>query len=79
MASKYGVNLSRSDTSPHSVSKEGSATYAKIAIVEILNELKSSTPCYDCGVKYPHYVMDFDHRDSSKKRFAISTRNWKTV
>lgn len=23
--------------------------------------LKQSSPCKDCGVQYPHYVMDFDH------------------
>lgn len=31
-----------------------------------LKELKENTPCTDCGVKYPSYVMDFDHlRDKS--------------
>jgi len=24
-------------------------------------------PCADCGVKYPYYVMDFDHRDNRVK------------
>ena len=24
-------------------------------------------PCMDCGVNYPPYVMDFDHRDPSTK------------
>ena len=23
--------------------------------------LKQKTPCKDCGISYPHYVMDFDH------------------
>jgi hypothetical protein len=22
---------------------------------------KAATPCMDCGQRYPHYVMDFDH------------------
>lgn len=26
-----------------------------------LNKLKESTPCVDCKVFYPYYVMDFDH------------------
>lgn len=26
-----------------------------------------SVPCMDCGVEYPHYVMDFDHRDPEAK------------
>lgn len=29
-------------------------------------------PCMDCGEKYPHYVMDFDHRDPEKKNFNIA-------
>ena len=28
-------------------------------------------PCADCGVKYPYYVMDFDHVEG-KKEFNIS-------
>ncbi len=28
---------------------------------EQIEELKSSTPCKDCGASYPYYVMDFDH------------------
>jgi hypothetical protein len=23
-------------------------------------------PCMDCGIKYPYYVMDFDHRKDKK-------------
>lgn len=29
-------------------------------------------PCMDCGVKYPPYVMDFDHRDPKDKVESIS-------
>lgn len=35
-------------------------------------------PCADCGVKYPHFVMDFDHRIRNDKSYTISqmpTRN----
>lgn len=31
-----------------------------------IRELKSSTPCMDCGIKYPWYVMDFDHVSGEK-------------
>lgn len=24
-------------------------------------------PCFDCGIKYPYYVMQFDHVDSNKE------------
>lgn len=37
-----------------------------------LNEQKDK-PCTDCGVKYPHYVMDFDHLPGSVKLCNPST------
>lgn len=33
---------------------------------EYINKLKNK-PCMDCGVKYPSFVMEFDHRDPSTK------------
>jgi hypothetical protein len=30
-------------------------------------------PCADCGKRYPTYVMDFDHRDGTKKEHDIAT------
>lgn len=29
-------------------------------------------PCADCGVQYPPYVMQFDHRDPGVKLFNVS-------
>lgn len=37
---------------------------------EHLHKIKSE-PCMDCGVSYPPYVMDFDHRDPSTKLFGV--------
>jgi hypothetical protein len=31
-----------------------------------------NVPCADCGRRYPHYVMDFDHRPGEKKCFNVS-------
>ncbi|MDQ3918195.1 MAG: hypothetical protein M3348_06925 [Acidobacteriota bacterium] len=31
-----------------------------------------SRPCADCGIQYPYYVMDFDHRDGATKSFMLS-------
>lgn len=31
---------------------------------------QKAKPCTDCGVQYPHYVMDFDHL--SDKKYAIA-------
>ena len=43
-----------------------------------INKVKDR-PCADCGIKYPYYVMDFDHK-SNKDKIAevayMSTRNW---
>lgn len=32
----------------------------------LIKESKSR-PCADCGIQYPWYVMDFDHRHGEKK------------
>ena len=29
-------------------------------------------PCVDCGMRYPAFVMDLDHRDPSTKKFALA-------
>ena len=29
-------------------------------------------PCMDCGIQYPYYVMDFDHRNKKTKLTTIS-------
>lgn len=47
-----------------------------------LAELKESSPCKDCSVYYPSYVMDFDHRDNSNKVANVSTLvtySWKKL
>jgi lysyl-tRNA synthetase class I len=33
----------------------------KAALHKYLRELKDKTPCFDCKIQYPYYVMDFDH------------------
>lgn len=37
-----------------------------------LSDLKASTPCKDCGVQYPPYVMQFDHREGEPKVGELS-------
>lgn len=39
--------------------------------IAFVGGLKRGRPCSDCGVSYPPYVMDFDHRDPSTKLFGI--------
>lgn len=31
-----------------------------------IQEVKDTTPCTDCGIQYPSYVMDFDHVRGTK-------------
>ena len=38
---------------------------------DLIAEAKS-VPCMDCGVEYPSFVMDFDHRDPSEKRDDVA-------
>lgn len=39
----------------------------------IIDSIKESSPCMDCGRYYPGYVMEFDHRDSSTKIDTVAT------
>jgi hypothetical protein len=34
--------------------------------------MKNNRPCADCGVRYPHYVLDYDHRPGCQKRANLS-------
>jgi hypothetical protein len=43
----------------------------------LVREAKSQ-PCADCGIRYPYYVMDFDHRDGASKQFALNSVHRKT-
>lgn len=36
------------------------------ACVDLIRAAKD-VPCADCGLRYPHYVMDLDHLDPSTK------------
>lgn len=35
--------------------------------------IKATTPCADCGIQYPFYVMQFDH--VGVKKFTISDKS----
>jgi len=39
----------------------------------ILHSYKDK-PCMDCGVQYPPYIMQFDHRPRTKKLFNIGPK-----
>lgn len=48
-----------------------------------IQALKESAPCTDCGVKYPSYVMQYDHIDRSTKTMnvarAVHNYSWEKV
>ena len=52
----------------------------KQAIREWIREQKDR-PCMDCGKRYPHYVMDFDHRPDEEKLYEptrlYTLQSWK--
>lgn len=43
--------------------------------VQFTRGLKEKNPCLDCGKKYPHYIMEFDHREG-KTLCVSSTVSW---
>jgi hypothetical protein len=45
---------------------------------EFMRETKSR-PCADCGVQYPYYVMDFDHRVGEEKVFEMNRVSYVTL
>jgi len=44
----------------------------------IINAFKTK-PCTDCGIKYPFYVMDFDHLNPQDKKFNLSRSKGKSL
>lgn len=45
---------------------------------EYVRQMKSR-PCADCGIQYPFYVMDFDHREGETKAFEMNHVNYVTM
>ena len=56
--------------------KASSARARKVQYLKnytVLESIKTETPCSDCGVNYPHYVMEFDHRPGETKLASVAT------
>jgi hypothetical protein len=47
------------------------------AKMDKITEIKSTTPCMDCGNIYEPCQMDFDHREPEKKSFSLNQARWK--
>lgn len=56
-------------------------TKVKAKKLAYIRSLKDN-PCTDCGIKYPFYVMEFDHREGSTKFREIGRmpcNSWKQI
>ncbi len=60
----------------------GLAKKRKLKYIEerkgFLSEIKNKA-CFDCGEKYPSWVMDFDHRDGKMKIASVSKLAFRTI
>lgn len=44
-----------------------------------IQEVKSQSPCADCGLQYPYYVMQFDHCRGTKSGDVSKLGNFGTL
>jgi len=52
---------------------------ARVLKRNYLDDVKANIPCQDCGLVFPPYCMDYDHRDRNDKISSIGSmtgRNW---
>ena len=49
-------------------SEKVSIAKQKAYLAQYIRDLKEKSPCMDCGIKYPYYVMDFDHVRGKKHK-----------
>jgi hypothetical protein len=55
---------------------------SRIKRKEIVRNIKESSPCNDCGISYPYYVMQFDHVKNNKTsnvNILLSTKSLQSV
>lgn len=43
----------------------------RLSIKAYVHDLKEKSPCTDCGINYPYYVMDFDHLEDKQNTVSI--------
>ena len=71
----YCKICSRSQNQSH-YNRNKSDYYARVVKARERNKQyirsEKNKPCADCGIKYPWYVMDFDHLDATTKISEVS-------
>lgn len=62
----WDIYYQNKDNKDHHLQRNRNQTrQKKIGLRDFLDSLKQD-PCLDCGIKYPPYVMDFDHTKDDK-------------
>lgn len=51
----------------------------KRKIRQFLCDYKTGKPCHDCKGLFPHYVLDFDHRNPTEKTDKMSRIAWISI
>jgi hypothetical protein len=52
--------------------REYERLHPRILLAKRLIRQAKARPCADCGVLYPYYVMDFDHRPGTGKTYNLT-------
>ena len=45
----------------------------RLEIRKYVHDIKESTPCADCHIKFPYFVMDFDHINDKVSNVSFLT------
>jgi hypothetical protein len=61
---------------PRSINE--SSRRRKKAIRDLIIESKN-IPCTDCNIKYPYYVMDFDHLRDKKFNLSVAASKYRSM
>jgi len=56
----------------HPRERKAYTTKIRVRQRDEIRQLKESTPCKDCGMKFAFYQMQFDHVDRSTKKFNVA-------
>ena len=65
-------NIARRKSNPSIADKNRENSRKRLNEFRELMGLAKDQPCKDCGIKYPEFVMEFDHLPQFKKEFNIS-------
>lgn len=76
--SNYNIDYYSENKERHAAGRKDSKRLRKQERLGCVKQAKDK-PCADCGERYPHFVMDFDHRDPSTKVFTIGAQKSRSM